>query len=68
VAREQIKIEGMSCQHCVSSVIKALESLKGIEQLQVDLEQGSATFLRSEAVTLGQIKRVVEDAGYRVVG
>ena len=68
MTREQIKIEGMSCQHCVASVKKALESLEGIEQLRVNLEQGSATFLRSDAVNMEQIKRVVEDSGYRVVG
>ena len=66
--KEQIKIQGMSCQHCVASVKKALESVKGLADIRVDLDGGQATFTRSEAVSLEHVRRAVEDAGYRVMG
>jgi len=36
-----IKIKGMSCQHCVSSVSKALADIEGIVDVTVDLEAGT---------------------------
>jgi len=37
MADTKIKIEGMSCQHCVMAVKKAIGSLKGIEQAEVSI-------------------------------
>ncbi|MGB5233404.1 MAG: cation transporter, partial [Desulfoprunum sp.] len=31
-----IKIKGMSCQHCVAAVTKALSELPGISNVKVD--------------------------------
>lgn len=39
-----ISIKGMSCQHCVASVTKALEGIPGIINVNVDLEKGEARF------------------------
>ncbi|MGQ9655144.1 MAG: heavy-metal-associated domain-containing protein [Thermodesulfobacteriota bacterium] len=63
---ERIKVEGMSCQHCVSSVREALEALKGISGVRVNLETGQVDFLRSEGVSVEQVREAVERAGYSV--
>ena len=42
-----LQINGMSCQHCVASVKKALEAIDGIDQVTVDLETKQATFHNS---------------------
>ncbi len=63
---ETIKIEGMSCQHCVMAVTKALGSIPGIKNLKVDLPKGEATFENSQKVSRDEIRKAVEDAGYRV--
>ena len=39
-----VKINGMSCQHCVASVTKAIEALSGVTQVSVDLAMGEATY------------------------
>ncbi len=39
-----IKIKGMSCQHCVKAVTKALSEIAGIKDVTVDLERGEASF------------------------
>ena len=39
-----LEIKGMSCQHCVASVKKALEEVPGIEDVLVDLEKNQARF------------------------
>ena len=41
---ETLKIKGMSCQHCVGAVKKALEQFPGLSQVSVNLEAGQATF------------------------
>jgi copper chaperone len=64
--KESVKIEGMSCQHCVAAVRKALNALEGIDDVEVDLEKGEARFRRSANVNDGQIRRAVEKAGYSV--
>ncbi len=65
---EKIKIQGMSCQHCVMSVTKALGALPGVKNLKVDLVKGEATFENTQKVAQEEIRRAVEDAGYTVTG
>ena len=39
-----LKVKGMSCQHCVMSVTKALGKLEGIQNVKVDLPKGEVQF------------------------
>jgi len=61
-----IKVEGMTCQHCVMTVTKALEGIDGLENVKVDLDKAEATFDELRPVDLKVIKEAVEKAGYRV--
>ncbi len=62
-----IKISGMSCEHCVKRVTKALESLPGVKNVKVSLKSGEATFERPENLSVEEIARAIEEAGYKVV-
>ncbi len=62
-----IKVKGMSCQHCVMSVTKALGQLEGIKNVQVDLAQGEVRFDNTKEIASGRIEKAVTDAGYQVV-
>jgi copper chaperone len=64
---EKLKIQGMSCQHCVMSVTKALGTLPGIKELKVDLVKGEATFENTQNISPANIRKAVEDAGYTVM-
>jgi len=60
-----IKIEGMSCQHCVMQVKKALGTLGGISDSDVGI--GTATVHYDESrVKKEEIEAAVEAAGYKV--
>ena len=37
-----LQISGMTCQHCVRSVTKALQGVAGVDNVSVDLGAGSA--------------------------
>ena len=62
-----IKVKGMSCQHCVSSVTKALSEIAGISDVQVSLEKGEATFKEQSPVDEQIIKDAIARIGFEVV-
>jgi copper chaperone len=62
-----LKVKGMSCQHCVMSVTKALNQLEGIQNVQVDLQKGEVRFDNTKALALNRIEKAIEEAGYQVV-
>jgi len=62
-----LKVKGMSCQHCVMSVTKALSQLDGIKNVQVDLAKGEVRFDNTKSIISDQIQKAIEDAGYQVV-
>ena len=62
-----LKVKGMSCQHCVMSVTKALNQLNGVQNVQVDLEKGEVRFDNVKGVGAEQIAKAIVDAGYEVV-
>ncbi len=62
-----IKIKGMSCQHCVMAVNKALKEIDGLQEITVNLEKGEASFNETKPVDKTLIKERIKKAGYEVV-
>jgi heavy metal translocating P-type ATPase len=60
-----VHIEGMSCHHCSNTVEKALTALNGVKA-SVDLTSGTATVEHDSSVTVADLKKAVEAAGYSV--
>jgi len=60
-----IKVEGMSCGGCGRNVTGVLKGIAGVEDVQVSLEQGSATVRFDPAqVSVDAMRAAVEDAGF----
>jgi copper chaperone len=57
-----LKIEGMSCNHCKATVEKALRSVPGVVRAEVSLEQGRAT-VEGEA-PVERLLEAVREEGY----
>ena len=65
---ETIKIEGMSCKHCVMAVRKAIESLNGVQSAEVDLEAKQAIVdFDEKKLKLEDIRAAIQEAGYETV-
>ncbi len=62
-----LKVKGMSCQHCVTSVTKALSQLEGIKNVQIDLGKGEVQFENTKEIPSERIKKAIGDAGYEVI-
>lgn len=61
-----VKIKGMSCNHCVMAVTKALEEIAGLKNVKVDLKKGEATFDEIGPVDMEKIREQIKKAGYEV--
>ena len=61
----ELKIEGMSCDHCVRAVTKALTKVPGVTRVvEVSLERGEA-IVDGEAA-FEQLAAAVREEGYQV--
>ena len=62
-----INICGMTCGHCQKRVSDAISNVKGIEAVNVSLEDENATITYDDSLmNLNEIKQAVENAGYEV--
>jgi len=61
----ELKVEGMSCGHCVSIVTKSVKDVDAAAKVEVDLSQQKV--LVNSSAPLEEIKAAVTDAGYDVL-
>lgn len=59
----ELKIEGMTCQHCQKAVEQALAAVNGVERVEVDLAAGSARVAGNAA--LAALIAAVEEEGFQ---
>lgn len=62
----ELEVGGMSCEHCVSAVTNALDSLDGV-WATVELAGGRAHVRSKQPVSQDACREVIESAGYRLV-
>jgi copper chaperone len=60
----EIEVEGMSCQHCVAAVTRAIRDIDPQAQVDVNLERGRVIVESSQSVAA--LREAIDDAGYTV--
>jgi copper chaperone len=60
----EIKVEGMSCQHCVAAVTRAIQEIDPAAQVRVDLVQGRVAVESTQSEEA--LKGAIDEAGYTV--
>ena len=60
----QLKVDGMSCGHCVRAVKEALEGVDGVNSAEVDLDKGSAQIDAAETIEAGKLIAAIQEEGY----
>ncbi len=62
-----LKVDGMSCGHCVKAVEGSVGDLNGVVNVKVHLENGTVDIeYNSNDVSLDKIKETIDDQGYDV--
>ncbi|CAM5779963.1 copper ion binding protein [Brevibacillus borstelensis] len=61
-----LKVEGMSCNHCVNSIEKALKELGAAGKVDLAAKTVEVSFDEGK-LTVDAIKEAIEDQGYDVV-
>ena len=66
LGKKVLKISGMHCEHCVKAVTEAINKVDGASA-KVNLPENEAVVSYDRELDEEQLKRIVKDAGYRVV-
>lgn len=63
-----LDVQGMTCNHCVQSVEKAVGSLDGVADVKVALAEGKVEVQVTDAnMTASKIAECIEEQGFSVV-
>ncbi|BFM25923.1 copper chaperone [Microbacterium testaceum] len=66
-ATDELRVEGMTCDHCVRAVTEELSALDGVEVLDVELHVGGASIVRiasTGAADAAALAGAIDEAGY----
>lgn len=64
---ETMKIEGMMCGHCEATVKQTLEDFPEVDFAEVSHEKGTAVVTLNKKIDMNELKKAVEEKGYKVV-
>ena len=66
--KTRLKINGMSCQHCVKTVTDSLTKLEGVQRVKVNLRKGEAVIRFDElSITPTHLKDAITEAGFEAL-
>ncbi len=68
MSKISIKVNGMTCKHCVMRVEKALFDVNSVENININIDTGVVAVEHSSSEDLkSKLHQAVENAGYSVV-
>ena len=68
MAKTRLKINGMSCQHCVKTVTDVLTELEGVQRAKVNLRKGEAiVHFDASCTTTDNLKEAITEAGFEAI-
>ena len=60
-----LSVPGVSCEHCRTAITKEVGTVKGVESVDVDLEQKVVT-VRGRDLDDAAVRAAIDEAGYDV--
>ena len=65
--QESLKVEGMTCQHCVQTITDALKNIAGLNTVNVDLDKKSvAVEYNEDETSLKEISDKIIEVGFEL--
>jgi copper chaperone len=66
--QKTLKVEGMSCEHCVKAVTNAIGGMSGVADVVVSLKDKTASFKFDSALTsIEDIAKAITEEGFEVI-
>lgn len=65
------KVQGMTCEHCISAVTSEISSLEGVTSVVIALNAGASSDVQVTSTTAldeAAVRAAVDEAGYELVG
>ena len=62
---QSLYVSGMTCNHCVDSIKKTLQKIKGLSDITIDLGSGRVQFVNNGA-DLSFIKQEIIELGFEI--
>jgi copper chaperone len=66
MATTTLTVLGMTCDHCVRAVTEELTALGGVQDVAIDLADGSVTLTSDRPIDPAAITTAIDEAGYEV--
>ncbi len=63
----EFDVKGMTCNHCVMSVKKAVKGIAGVSDVEVDLPTGHVKVTFEGTAAVSDMAKAIEEQGYDVV-
>ncbi len=60
------RVIGMTCEHCVRAVRKAVGAIEGVSGVEVDLASGRVTIRSEQPLADAAFAAAIDEAGYEV--
>ena len=68
MTKESLKVEGMTCQHCVQTITDELGKIAGINKVAVDLDKKEVEVdYNEEKTNLQEISDKIVEVGFELV-
>lgn len=65
---QTIKLSGLTCSACKKVTEKRIGGLNGVLKVEVTVDSGIATIDADRKITILEIKEVLKDTPYQVIG
>jgi copper ion binding protein len=67
MAIEQFLVPEVSCQHCVKAITEEVNTIKGVQQVVVNLSNKSVRVEHDGSVSIQSLIDAIRDAGYEEI-
>lgn len=64
--KKTLRIEGMSCNHCVMNVKNTLLEIEGVVDVIVNLNSKTAVVTSKQDIDISKLEKVIDEAGYKL--
>lgn len=63
-----VKIEGMACNMCENHVCDTIRETFKVKKVRASHKEGTSEIVSEEAINEEDLKKAIEDTGYKVLG